>query len=296
MQTTGCMRNLRCVILAAFSLGLANLCQAQWTLPTADNPTFWVKGDSGVTTGGGVVTGWTDQMGNFNLGNDVAGTEPTIGSIGGVQAVHFDGNDDRLINSNVNGSSLISPGEGTVFIVQNNGGGNPNSASFGWYAGNDQAGINADFGSTIYYAHGNVGSAGSTISTPSPGDFYTRPEILTFERATSGSGLIRISGDERTGSFNAGNTANTAQTGTIVLGGIQASGFSLNGDIAEVIVFKTALSEGDISTVENYLGTKYGISVVPEPSQYATAFALACLVGAIVIRRKRQMTSRTISL
>jgi hypothetical protein len=60
----------------------------------------WVKADAGVELSGGGVQLWRDQSGNGNhagpLPRAAAGTRPTLGKLGGVSVLNFDGVDDRL--------------------------------------------------------------------------------------------------------------------------------------------------------------------------------------------------------
>jgi hypothetical protein len=66
--------------------------------------------------------------------------------------------------------------------------------------------------------------------------------------------LIRVNGTETTGTYTG---ALTAGLNTFV--GRQYSGEYLDGRIAEVIKYSSALSTGDVTTVENYLKAKYGL-------------------------------------
>ena len=40
----------------------------------------------------------------------------------------------------------------------------------------------------------------------------------------------------------------------------------LDGEMAEVLIYNQDLPESNRNSVENYLGAKYGISVIPEPA------------------------------
>jgi hypothetical protein len=62
------------------------------------------------------------------------------------------------------------------------------------------------------------------------------------------------------------------------------SGFDLNGTLYEVMIFDRALTDGERIQVETYLGTKYGIGVIPEP---ASALLLLMALLALVARRRR---------
>ena len=66
----------------------------------------------------------------------------------------------------------------------------------------------------------------------------------------------------------------------------------LNGNIAEILVYKTVLNDTQIKSVETQLGSKYDLAVVPEPSQYATVFGLICVAGAAAMRLRRRAAAQ----
>jgi hypothetical protein len=67
-------------------------------------------------------------------------------------------------------------------------------------------------------------------------------------------------------------TATLADAGTPLLIGTRGDLFTkMKGDIAELIIYNTALSDADRSKVVNYLGSKYGIPVSAGPPQLAVS-------------------------
>jgi hypothetical protein len=262
-------------------------------------PNLWLEA-SQVTASGGSVSTWADARGSgISVGNSagVGATSPTVsaGSLNGHDVITFNGTSDALFTDSAPASSLFSDTASTTFIVQNlpSSGGSP--ASFAWVADNPGGGhqavaINAD-STTIGYTHGSLGAPDEiTAPSPSPSSGF---HVLALQRSGT-SGSISVDGSSLTisGGFNSGVQVSTGTTPRLTIGaaafpGGNAGGF-YTGGIAEIIVFSTALSSTDMTTVENYLGNKYGISAVPEPSQYATFFGLACIVGALVVRARRR--------
>ncbi len=60
---------------------------------------------------------------------------------------------------------------------------------------------------------------------------------------------------------------------------------NLTGDIAELVVYNRAMAGSERLGVEEYLGDKYSIQIVPEPS-YLMALGLGAAVVLPVLRRR----------
>lgn len=74
---------------------------------------------------------------------------------------------------------------------------------------------------------------------------------------------------------------NIAENADFVVGAFGSSGFDFVGDISQIVIFESALSDSDRILVENYLSA----TAVPEPAG-ATLFVIGGL-GLFVRRRKR---------
>ena len=84
------------------------------------------------------------------------------------------------------------------------------------------------------------------------------------------------------GSFNGSGIFSA--NGTLAVGSLNA-GENWGGNIAEILAYNSGSI--DVAGVENYLGTKYGLTPVPEPSEYAMIFGVICVLGALVVRSRR---------
>ncbi len=216
---------------------------------------LWLKADAGITETGGDITAWADQSGN------------------GLDAT---GNLDPLFtatNSNLNNQPSISfPNDGSYLSVADDplldDGGN---FSFALVLRTDQPGTfgilnkRTEFGENQAYRffknnnsfESNMGGFGSAtlaldvstrnyIFTTIYNGSATTYNIFDNDSDNAGAGAPASLGDEASdlfiGNFNDGDAR------------------EFDGDIAEVIIFKSTLNEAQRLIVENYLGSKYGIS------------------------------------
>ena len=271
---------------------------AQFTTTTA--PTFWVDGDS-ISSSGGIVSAWVDKTGNASL--NIVGGAPTVVPAPGTgnNAVSFNGTSDFLANTTVAGSTLFSDTATTIFIVENDLSLNSSSVSFSWVGdtaspgtGHQAVAAINDAGNIVF----NQGSNGSDLiqgAKPTDNNYH----VLGLQRNDAGSSSISVDGSglSTSGAF-AGGSVTTATPSQLTIGATANPGGSaslfFNGTIAEILVFNYALNSTETASVENYLGGKYGISVVPEPSQYATVFGVICVLAGVAVRVRRQQNGAAV--
>jgi hypothetical protein len=277
-------QHLRFAGLLTLLPALAGVANAQIVAPDG----LHLEADTGVTASGGVVSQWVDQV------NSIAFTPPNnsptlvASDFGTAAGIHFTltgglgGVNSELTAAGVTGSDISSANAGTIIIVER-----ANTAdgfgqnSVNWASANNNQIAAQDFGGSIAYVHGDSGNGGF-ISATAPGNWFGTSHVLTLVES-GGVGSIRVDGSTIANNVSFSDTLTVNTTGNLSIGNVDFS-----GDIGAVLMYKTALNASQISQTEIALGTKYGISVVPEPSQYASAFAVACLAGAIVIRMRRQ--------
>lgn len=75
--------------------------------------------------------------------------------------------------------------------------------------------------------------------------------------ANGSSSVVQRNG----GSDNTGNAGNTNVSSGFIVGNLAALNSALNGDIAEILIFPTALSTEERRKVEIYLSNKWGIAL-----------------------------------
>lgn len=228
---------------------------------------LWLRADAGVFNDAGATAAnnndllwqWNDQSSNSAYAvQATAGSRPTYltNVLNGLPVVRFNGTSSELLfgnridNTNALPMSFFAvtrgttnprglfdsrPFAGDVFRFYSDGGGD-NSVEF-WNQSPYKSGL-------------NLSSSGSVVSV-----LGTRNGSLNrqLDAYVSGSQIGAIL-----------TSANTAQVGFVSsrLGTINGgSDGRFNGDIAEVVLFSTAINAPQRIIVENYLGAKYGISL-----------------------------------
>jgi hypothetical protein len=224
--------------------------------------TFWMKARGESFADNDSVTTITDFSGEGNnAGQPTAGNRPVFktGIVNSQSVFRFDGSNDNVTNS-VNSV-------GTVFAVVAF---DSTGAEFRSFAGADgDSGQNRE---AWYF--GLAGVANQTA----------------FRRGITGNSLIsaaggtvaattfvvlcgRVSGSTTVAQFNNGDAAGSSTSGTAlitvaktVIGAAYDSDAILDffdGDIAELLIYSGALSDGEVDQVGDYLGDIYGITWTP---------------------------------
>ncbi len=273
------MKNFRffLILLLVATFSLAAMAQ----VPTS-NLLLWLKTDAGVDTLNGKVSVWHDQSGN---GNDAIQTtesrQPLLlaGALNGKPVVYFDGIDDRL---GLTGSTTMSQiSLFIVFKIDSGLVGNPTSNPLPYYP--------ITFGTFDVTGKGYGLSMRNFFSENSPhiidpfvgAESYVKavaPNIAAYDQwkvlsvvtnQTMWNTTVRSNGVDAV--ITPQGTANTPLSvplgvpeGYTGLGGadnVPHGQFIFKGDIAEVIVYDTVLTDSEKLAVENYLADKYNISI-----------------------------------
>lgn len=206
-------------------------------------------------TGASAAT-WPDLSGNGrDATQGTAGKQPAIiaAELNGHQVRRCDGG-DRLT-----GSMPITGTTGTAFAV-----GKMNTATAGY--GRLLSIANID-GQVDYNTAGQC--AWIIRNSSNNGMVSYRAGSLSSHPVTLDTWFVCSSvfdGTNNTLYIDGQTTGAVGSTGTFTsqffaIGGHTTEGDFWTGDIAEVIVYDTALSTGDREDVEDYLGAKYGISI-----------------------------------
>jgi hypothetical protein len=237
----------------------------QLWLDASDASTLFnaTTGGSLVAADGGVAR-WEDKSGNGRHATQgTAGSRPLrkTGTINGRDALRFDGSDDRLIVP----TSAINFG-GSDFEIFLVGRGNASYNSFltcGDASGSAgyilrmlvesarlQAAIRTTEGAAL-----DILGASSSYTSQSLVLFGLRRSSSTFTATRNGTSLGTASND--------GPMANTTQVAAIgawVEGPPTAYYYHLTGDIAEIVIYHSALSAAHRTLVESYLIAKWGVA------------------------------------
>ena len=217
---------------------------------------LWLRADAGVhTTGGGNGTTWDDQSSYGRQANLASGDGPlpVPRTLNGQPVLRFA--DDRL------DTASLSPGsdETSVLMVA-------------------RVALKTSYGMFLVYGDNGAGSwnlrqdAGAGRLSFINGA-NNNGAISDADLEGQGSKLLEggVTSDDtwrvwENGALkNQGLVAFTQAAGYVFRTGGRSDGFSLDGDIAELIVYNRALSSNDQARVGRYLADKYGLTTTYPP-------------------------------
>jgi hypothetical protein len=301
--------NVRWVKLAAATAVMMLIAaQRAPATPVTTGLVLELRGGAGVTAdGGNLVSTWADQS---SAGNSVAqataANQPLLvtGVTNGTQTfdvIRFDGATDVLSRTSGVANMPTSATGGMIFLVYRT---SVSGATFqnvyGIGVGTDANRISTGLGVGTSWSTrtrtGTAGAAGSTSSVsaaeaggvPLANTFYAQAAVWDGSggAASQLSKLLLPSGAIVTGADTGGFPAPAFTATQLNLGMLQttpSAGTTFQGDLAEMLVYNTALTTEQQAQVFDYLGTTYGI--VPEPS--SVILSLCGLVGAAVMARRK---------
>jgi hypothetical protein len=233
------------------------------TLPSPAHLKLWLKADAGVTQDNGVTT-WEDQSGNLNHA-----TQPTPGlrpqfapaSLNALPTLHFDGADDFLEIPHAITLAMVRD-LSSFAVVRLDDFNTPRTI----WAKTDASlprptdhAVLADSGLPRTTRGGPQSTGFVNASSPlAPGEFA----IVGFD--TAGSTLRHWLNGEPNGEGSIdGPFADAAKP--LRIGSRDTGDALLRGNLAELILYNTSLSDADRSSVIAYLAAKYAIGDVPQP-------------------------------
>ena len=223
---------------------------------------LWLQGDTGVTLDGSSrVQRWDDQSGNGYYAEQTSASArpyPTGVSPTGVQTINFVGGDYYLGVKDSGGADLKLPAGPKTMFVMNTGtrlaAGNRAPTTQRLYAGMRDT-------SALWVGLGATSLARSPHSLD-PADYHTY-EIMVDTEAAGGGGTGRMYADG-VQYWNSTFGGKTATQNAVDIGRAGGAGNeSLNGQLAEVIIYNRTLSDLDRLQVETYLENKYITGDVP---------------------------------
>lgn len=221
----------------------ANLARRAPRMPTPDaiagGPAFWLKADAITTLADNdPVASWPDSStGGRTATQATGGSRPTfhLAQLNSLPSVRFDGSDDSLDIAN------LALQYATVFSVHKKVGGTE-----GALLGGPSTGGVLDFGDGgLDWVTDSVWVGLTTTAESSAW------KLATWRRA-SGQYDAWLNGAQ-----SISGTAPDASTLNALKVGVRGSASHLNGDLAELIAYQSALSDVDRAAVEAYLTAKY---------------------------------------
>jgi hypothetical protein len=235
--------------------------------PLSLSPTLWLNGRAGIVQSSGNVTGWNDQSSNGN-NYTASATYPTIGTLNGLTAVSFDYTSTNAIE-NSGSNPLVSSTAFTIFAVWQLAVGANNYNTSEYYVSPCVLSWGSDLPNGI---GSGIDPSDNTRASAYTGVFTGGiPQIAAY----SSSGTVTsahqsyhaFDGTLIYASIDGGSSATTTTGGPLfsdAIGGrvgdnSESSSSSWYGVIGEIIVYNTFLTSTQITQVQNYLNTEWGL-------------------------------------
>jgi len=250
----------------------------QLWLDASDASTLFdaTTGGSLVAADGGVAR-WEDKSGNArHMTQGTNGSRPTRKTAiqNNLAVLRFDGSNDFMsVPSSTATFAFLHSAASTVFAVLKVA---SNSADgtriYGTRVGGSNRGSqlthwNSSVTARIRHnATNGEASNDDVIDNYSANNFFTTNSfrlisLVSNAGAAAGSrSSLRVNGGAATANNSVSNAASSGNSShDLTIADSPAGGSALNGDIAEIIIYDTALSDTDRSAVESYLMNKWGI-------------------------------------
>ncbi|HSY17842.1 MAG TPA: glycoside hydrolase family 76 protein [Candidatus Acidoferrales bacterium] len=229
----------------------------------------WFRADAitNVSNGAGVAL-WPDVSGNgYNAVQTSMANQPVFvsGAINGLPVVRF-----NSANSSYLWFYRPVQDDFTIIFVYQSGQGISTGTDFWNGAGlvnGEQSGTVDDFGISLN-ANGQIlagtGNPDRTVASPA-GYANSQPHVVTFKR-TKSTGVDVLYVDNVQQGIQPGGTQSLTSPNFLVLGGQGVLNNFLTGDIAEVQIYTSPLSDADRLGQERALKCKYGMTGGLTPS------------------------------
>jgi hypothetical protein len=260
-------------------------------LPSVSSGTLqlWLKADTGVVaSSSGLVSQWDDQSGGTNNASQSdTNEEPLLvypPGLGGKPAVQFNGIQDNVHGSYMQGAGLVNiPAAMTAFTVYNAvSTANPKNAVW-------SIGVPDDYGGDRCFSivDGQLNFSDFAIDFLTSWDVPANTCRVCTDRVNASLSRVEFFDNAVNNStnFTEAMTGASAPSAGYYLGGLNpamAAGAVVNfdGDIAEVIIYQGYLSDADRLAVLGYLQQKYNLSDVNSSVSYQWQFDSANIPGA----------------
>jgi large repetitive protein len=268
--STRISKKLYAVIVASLLL-VGNVAMAQNPGGVSSAPAVWLKADAGTstTTNNATLNQWSDQSTNARHHTQAtASQQPTFKDVGFFNfnpSVSFDGGDMMKLTQYASGLEAVH----TFMVVKPNGSSNMVVYSFhDGGAGGNQVFTGWDAGKPFSNTGGQKNFTGTGLS------YGLSTHILPKNTDQSRIILNGLSANI-TNNTTYGYSSNAGYTNAGIGGNVNSFNSAnsavsqLNGEVAEVIIYKTglvgtagaALVAADINKIETYLAVKYGITL-----------------------------------
>lgn len=229
--------------------------------PPSGNTLWLIAEDVDTPVDGTVVTTWSDSSGSGDHATSSGGARPTYETsiVNSLPVVRFDGSDDYLESACTDYGTVFAVISMRTLAANKSWIGALSSSGGAWDAYLIGTTANTDqMVSRIGLSGG--GSAAEVVggsATITAGAFF----IWTFRQSGSLS-IAQWKNGTAQGTYSAGSTPQGGLQNTVLGAGYynDARVDFAQWDIAEVLIFDSALSTSDLNDVGDYLGDKYAIT------------------------------------
>ena len=233
---------------------------------------LWLRGNAGVTTSNGNVTGWNDQSGNGrNFSSGSKSPALSSGGINGFDAIDFTGNGDELNDSDGNNYINGLDGFTVLFVIESDQTGvdnglldteSPNGTDNVLTMRYDKSGF--DGGGTNGIKCGILNDDIKNRIESSSNVQNTNSQLLAFHWNDGNPLELFIDGGSSNNLSNSASPSGTISNANNVIigkGSQDGSSASWDGLIGEVILFDRQLDKVERIITHNYLSAKYNIAL-----------------------------------
>ena len=244
---------------------------AAWTPQSQAGLVLWLDGTRGVQTSGEALTSWEDQSGlkNDAMPSATGSGDPVFvaNAIGTAPVVRFDGTSYLVIQDDA--SLQFGTGDFLIAVVARH----ATPVNIGWgyglfYIKYELAlpftgpALLANTEERTTQIAAQIAYHQASIETAQSGLNDGQPRVLVMRRrASPGLGSLELRVNGATSAINTGSayTADVSAPGRPVFIAGTPDMQNIMGDIAEVVAVKGAIPDAEVTALEGYLETKYGL-------------------------------------
>ncbi len=227
----------------------------------------WYRSDVGITQSSGAISSWSDQSGNSNDATQSTGSQkPTLvsGAINNsiLPSVSFDGTDDRF-SLPTDFSDLTAGGSLFIVLKPTSSSGTRTPITVGNASNADSLTVQTNNTNSTLVAYNNTTS--SSVSTSNNPITVNSYQVLeqTFEAGSNGTGTIFVNGVQKAQATNLVSTLRNVSRSSNFIGMSSATADFFQGEIAEILFFKTTVSASSRASIESYFVSKFGVGNTP---------------------------------
>ncbi len=221
---------------------------------------LWLKADAGISTAGSFVTAWADQSSSGLSATGSGGNRPVLqdSDVNFNPSISFDGGDFLNAGNNLNLDpgvdewtflSTFNVNTGNTGTILSRATGNTNTRQYQYYVSG------GDFRQIIGGAINDDGTASATGGWTLGSTTLSTTTLNSYVGSTLDDPGVP-------------GTAANQNTNLIVGARSNGAGFLLNGEIGEIVMFNSNLSDFERNKAESYLAIKYGLTLDGDEVDY----------------------------